>query len=54
MPTDKINTKREAQRRIESVVAAVEASGFTSITDALVYQYERCEENYGRNGFASI
>ncbi|MCJ1342648.1 hypothetical protein MMC31_000835 [Peltigera leucophlebia] len=51
MPTDKINTKREAQRRIDSVFAAVEASGFTFITDALVYQYEQCEGNYGQIDF---
>ena len=51
MPTDKINTKRKTQCHIDSILVAVEASGFTSITDALDYQYEQCEGNYGRIGF---
>ena len=51
MPTDKINIKREAQCHIDSVLVAIEASGFTSIIDVLVYQYEQCEGNYSRIGF---
>ena len=51
MPIHKINTKHEAQCRNDSILAAVEASGFISIIDVLVYQYEQCKENYSRIGF---
>lgn len=51
MLTDKINTKHEAQRYINNVFAAIEASRFTSITDVLVYQYKQYEGNYSRIGF---
>lgn len=53
MPTNKINTKYKAQCHIKSIVVAVEPSGFISITDTLIYQYEQCEGNYNRNGFCN-